>query len=43
MCTNSVGTFESDVYCQSLDDNLDSIERYVYNLYDDFFDELLGD
>ena len=43
VCTNSVGTFESDIYCQSINDDLASISTYIYNQYDDFFDILLGD
>ena len=40
ICTNSVGTFESEVYVQAIDDDSLSISKYVYSYVKEFYDNL---
>ena len=43
VCKNNVGEFESDVIIQHLDDDLESISKYIYSYVNDFYNDLFGD
>ena len=43
VCTNNVGTFESDVYLQCLDDDATTISKYIYSYVNAFYEDLFGE
>ena len=43
ICVNNVGTFESDIYIQCLEDDLTSISKYIYSYVSSFYNDLFGD
>ena len=43
LCKNNVGEFSSETYIQKLDDDAQTISKYIYSYVNDFYNDLFGD